>query len=86
MKHVQGLLGYGKRSYKIIPMSIEACISTHQLVGPLCKELPELLLEMLHHCGLDTFDLNLRAIIALLRKPNAWKSQWCRAWAVRRMV
>jgi hypothetical protein len=45
-----------KRPYKIVLMSIAAHISlTHQLMGPLCKELPGLLLELLHHCSLDAF-------------------------------
>jgi hypothetical protein len=27
----------------------------HQLTDPLCKDLPELLLKSLYHCGLDIF-------------------------------
>jgi Asp-tRNA(Asn)/Glu-tRNA(Gln) amidotransferase A subunit family amidase len=27
----------------------------HQLMDPLCRDLLELLLELLHHCGLDIF-------------------------------
>jgi hypothetical protein len=57
MKPVWGLFWTKKqRPLKVAAMIAKAGIPLmHQLMDPLCKELPGLLLEPLPHCGLDIF-------------------------------
>jgi hypothetical protein len=54
MKHVREL--FWAKELRIVPKGVETGIPlTHQPVDALRKELPGLLLETLHHSGLDVF-------------------------------
>lgn len=57
MKPVWGLfLVKDQRQLKIVYINVEADIPlAHQLMDPLWKELPGLLLELLHNCSHDVF-------------------------------
>jgi hypothetical protein len=56
MKLLQGLFwAQGKRLLKIVLMGVKAA---YTLMDPLCKEVPRMLLEPLHHHGLYGFALN----------------------------
>jgi hypothetical protein len=47
------VLGEGVETVKNSPIGVKACTPmTHQLMDPLCKELPRLLLGLLHHHSL----------------------------------
>jgi hypothetical protein len=71
VKNISALFWQKEEQLKVVPMRAEAGIPwIHWLIDLLHKQLSVLMLEQMHHCGLDvSAHLNLWPCIPFLRKP-----------------